>query len=234
MSEPHANPTRPVAGVTHTIGLLIIIAAWAWLGAIGAGNMRANSGRSLIALYSTTVAFEWLVLAYVVWGVRRRRRSLRELIGGIWTGGRDFGRDVLVAIGFWFLALPCLLVLGLVLGIDHNAQAVRFIVPHSKAEITLWILVSCTAGFCEEIIFRGYLQRQFLAWSNKALVGILLSAVAFGGVHAYQGAKQTVRLGAFGAMFGILAYRRRSLRPGMMAHAWNDAVLGLAMRAILK
>ena len=35
-------------------------------------------------------------------------------------------------------------------------------------------------------------------------------------------------------MFGVLAYWRRSLRPGMMAHAGNDAIVGLLLRLLPK
>jgi Type II CAAX prenyl endopeptidase Rce1-like len=30
-------------------------------------------------------------------------------------------------------------------------------------EITFWIVLSVTAGICEETVFRGYLQRQFMS-----------------------------------------------------------------------
>ena len=124
--------------------------------------------------------------------------------------------------------------LSFALHLNRGIDAVRFLIPQSRVEITLWILVSLTAGFCEETIFRGYLQRQFIAWLRKPVLGILLSAAAFGALHAYQGARQTIVIGVFGAMFGILAYWRRSLRPGIMVHAWNDATTGLALRFVVK
>ncbi len=68
--------------------------------------------------------------------------------------------------------------------------------------------MALTAGICEEILFRGYLQRQFIAMTGNPALGILLSAVIFGGAHVYQGAKQAILLGVYGAMFGALAYRQ--------------------------
>jgi hypothetical protein len=234
MSEPHAGPPQPIASRTHTIGLLAIIAVWAWGGAMTAAKMRANAGLSLIVLYSVSLIFEWLIVAYVVVGIRRQGGSLRELIGGSWGRGRDFWRDVLVAFVFWLTSLLCLGALRLALDANRGVDAIRFLAPHSRVETIFWVLMSLTAGFCEETIFRGYLQRQFLALSGQPLLGILLSAAIFGSVHAYQGAKQTILLGVFGAMFGILAYRRRSLRPGMMAHAWQDTIAGLVIRLLPK
>jgi membrane protease YdiL (CAAX protease family) len=214
--------------------LLAIIAAWAWFGVMTAAKLRANTGPPLIVFYLAAVILDWLIVAYIVSGIRRQGGSLRELIGGSWAKGRDFWRDILVALVFWIVALACLGALRFALRVNHGVDAVRFVAPHSRVEIIFWMLLSLTAGFCEETIFRGYLQRQFTSLWGKPPLGILLSAAAFGLVHAYQGAKQTIIIGVFGAMFGILAYRRRSLRPGIMVHAWHDTIFGLAMHFLPK
>jgi uncharacterized protein len=91
-----------------------------------------------------------------------------------------------------------------------------------------------TAGICEEAIFRSYLQKQFTAWTGNETAGLFLSAAAFGAGHGYQGAKATVVLAAYGLMFGILAQRRKSLRPGMITHALHDTLAGLAVRLLPK
>ena len=104
--------------------------------------------------------------------------------------------------------------------------------PASVSEIAAWILVCALAGFAEEIVFRGYLQRQFTAWGRGALwAGVVFSAILFGMAHGYQGARNMVLLSIFGALFSLLAIFRRSLRAGMIAHSWHDLVAGLATRA---
>jgi len=231
MSEQHAVQRQPIASRSHTLGLIAIIVIWAFCAALTAGRLRASAGSSHIFFYLRALIFEWLVVGYIAWGVRRRGGTLRGLIGGSWERARDFWRDVLL---FWIAALTGLAILRVALQVKRTLDNVRFLAPHTRGEIVVWILVSLTAGFCEETIFRGYLQRQFIAWSGKPIVGILLSSVLFGLAHAYQGGKQTIVLGAFGALFGLLADWRRSLRPGMMAHAWQDALSGLAIRMIAK
>jgi uncharacterized protein len=54
--------------------------------------------------------------------------------------------------------------------------------------------------------------------------------VLFGAGHVYQGGKSTVVTGVYGLMFGMLAGARQNLRPGIMTHAWHDALTGLAIR----
>jgi hypothetical protein len=51
--------------------------------------------------------------------------------------------------------------------------------------------------------------------------------VAFGAGHAYQGFRMAILIALYGAMFGILAQWRGSVRPGMIAHAWQDSVSGV-------
>jgi membrane protease YdiL (CAAX protease family) len=235
MSESQAGaPPQPIASRLHTYGLVVIIAVWACGGVIAAETLRASRGPGLAFYYLRSMVFEWLVVAYVIVGIRRQGGSLRELIGGRWERARDFWRDVVIAFRFWVVSVACLAVLSWVLHVRRGVDTIRFLAPNSRVETILWLLVSLTAGFCEETIFRGYLQRQFLALSGKPWVGILLSAAAFGAAHAYRGARLTILLGAFGAMFGVLAYRRRSLRSGMMAHAWQDALAGVLVRFIPK
>jgi membrane protease YdiL (CAAX protease family) len=87
--------------------------------------------------------------------------------------------------------------------------------------------LSLTAGICEETLFRGYLQRQLMALTKNATLGVLLSAVMFGTAHAYQGFAKAVNIGVLGAMYGIFAHWRRSVRPGMIAHTLQDVLGGL-------
>jgi hypothetical protein len=234
MDKPDAGSVQPIASRIHTVILLAIIVAGSWAGAIRAPELRSHGAHNLTISYLATMVMEFLITAYVVVGVRRRGGSLRDLIGGSWEGARDLFRDVLIALGFWIVSILCLAIVRVAVHAKNNINAIRFLAPQSRIEAILWVFVALTAGFCEEIIFRGYLQRQFIVLSGQPVVGILLSAVVFGGSHAYQGSKQTVVLGAYGAMFGVLAYWRRSLRPGMMAHAGQDALVGLVIRLLPK
>jgi uncharacterized protein len=57
--------------------------------------------------------------------------------------------------------------------------------------------------------------------------GMLLAAAAFGIVHLYQGWRLATVIAVYGLMFGVLAHWRRSVRPGMIAHSWHDALTGI-------
>jgi membrane protease YdiL (CAAX protease family) len=180
--------------------------------------------------YLATMAWEWLLVGYIYWGLRRRGKSIRNIAGLRWKSAFDFFIDIAIAFGFWIAAI---FVLGIVSRLVHAngmAETARRLAPQGLFESLLWIALSVTAGICEETIFRGYLQRQFVAWTRSAPIGVLLSAALFGAGHVYQGAKATVVIGVYGLMFGILAEARKNLRPGIMTHAWHDALTGLVIR----
>ncbi len=183
------------------------------------------------------MTWEWILAGFIWLGVRKRI-TLRQLIGGRWSKLEDVLLDVVSAGAFW---LSALFVLGLTAKLMHLDQAGKiegmrkelgFLTPGSKVELAIWFCVSATAGFCEEIIFRGYLQRQFASIRNSMLLGVLLSALVFGASHGYEGVARMVLIGIYGLMFGLLAWGRKSLRPGMMAHAWHDAFSGAILRML--
>jgi membrane protease YdiL (CAAX protease family) len=82
--------------------------------------------------------------------------------------------------------------------------------------------VCVTAGYCEEMIFRGYLQRQFLAMSGSVTVAVVGQALFFGIGHVYQGWKQVAIIVVLGVLYGALAAWRKDLRANIIAHTWSD------------
>jgi membrane protease YdiL (CAAX protease family) len=92
-------------------------------------------------------------------------------------------------------------------------------VPSGYTEIFLWILLSLAAGFSEELVFRGYLQRQFHAATGSIVAAVILQGVAFGLAHTYQGWGRVIVISGLGILYGVLAARRGNLRAKMIAHA---------------
>jgi membrane protease YdiL (CAAX protease family) len=232
-SPAHADApyssSRPVAGALHTLVLLAILGTWAYFGRLNAIHMRAEAHPNHLFLYGKTLLFEWVVFAYIVFGVRRHGVSLREVIGPRWTKASEILRDVGIAAAFELCALLVLGFVGRLLQAGSNVQNVRFMAPAGGLELAVWLMLSITAGICEETIFRGYLQRQFTGWTRNVVAGVLVSGALFGAAHIYQGGKQAIIIGVYGTMFGALAAFRRSLKPGMMAHAFQDSAAGVAM-----
>jgi uncharacterized protein len=206
--------------------VLAAMGGWAIWHKIFADHLSAADNPSRVRFYVVTLFYEWLLFILVVAGVRRSGASVLIVLGDHWHSFRQVLRDIGIAAGFWIVAWMLLWVFGWLLRTAALGRNVSML-PHRGIELTLWIALSVTAGICEETIFRGYLQRQFMALTKSAPAGILFSAAAFGVVHAYQGFRMVILIGLYGAMFGILAYWRGSVRPGMIAHAWQDSLNGV-------
>ncbi|MGH7740959.1 MAG: CPBP family intramembrane glutamic endopeptidase, partial [Candidatus Eiseniibacteriota bacterium] len=71
--------------------------------------------------------------------------------------------------------------------------------PHTRGELGLFRALSVTAGVCEEFLFRGFLI-WYLGRYTGVIQAALLSSLAFGIGHAYQGPRGigvTALIGAF-------------------------------------
>jgi membrane protease YdiL (CAAX protease family) len=220
----------------HTALLLLVF------GALSVANVKsgygAHAGHGHISIYLGTIIYEWLFTGYVWWGVRRAGGSLRELIGGRWNRVEDFLIDIAIGAGAWIGALLVIAMAAVAMGMDHSGnidearKQLGFLAPQSSLEIILWICLSATAGFCEEVLFRGYLQKQFTRLLRNRWVALAVVSILFGLGHGYEGSQRMVLIALLGLSFGILSMWRKSLRPAMMAHTMQDTVSGLLLRAL--
>ncbi len=247
--------TEPVAPAWHTIVLVVGIVALSIVSAIDLAAPQREVNR--LQTYAFTAATELAMLSWVFFGTRLRHVSFRSLFGSIPGNLRSIAIDLGIAGVFWMSSLMILGTLGILyagaeaaihhhplipdgkqLTPDPSQQQVLHtltrLAPANGREIIAWILLCVVAGIAEEVVFRGYLQRQFTAWSRGAvLAGIAFSSLLFGAAHGYQGIRNMFLLVAFGALFSVLAWLRRGLRPCIFAHSWHDLIAGL-MLALLK
>jgi uncharacterized protein len=225
VAEAIPDNRQPIASSGHTVGLVLInlgIAAWGIV-----AQMRSTGGSGLVAghsgvvpLYSSLIVMEWALL-YYVWAGTRKNVTFWGLVGGRWNGLRDVVTDFGIALPFWVFweAMGWLVSRGLG---PSAAKTVDVLLPRGLLEVVLWIVLSASAGFCEEIVYRGYLQRQLRAFSGSRTLAVAGQALVFGVGHAYQGWKNVVVIVVLGALYGLLVLWRKNLRSSMIAHAWSD------------
>jgi len=231
-TTPPAIPTSrssdsAIAPAWHTAIVLFMMLGLSLVGA--RLDLRAIGMHGRLPSYLFVIVFEWATVAFIWWGLNRRGVRVSDVVGGSWARGiyvlRDFG------IGIAFI----LIVGGAIQGLSYllkvvPPQEMREMMPQTWFEMIAWVLLSLTGGFCEEVIFRGYLQRQFSAFTHSLVGGIVFQAIAFGLGHGYQGWKLMSLIAMYGACFGVLAHWRHSLRPGIIGHALQDTAGGLLAR----
>ena len=230
------------------------IASWGWLVGfllIGAGTVLlgflaqhspapVNSTPSQLAshgqaiqIYLTVAAMDWALLYYCWAGVHRFGGGIETLSGGRWTSWRALAVDLAIALPFWVLWEGAAYGAHWLLGAS-SAKTVDSLLPTSPLEIIIWIGVSITAGICEELAFRGFLQRQLCALTGNTVLAVLAQGLVFGLFHAYQGWKNVVVISVLGVLFGALAAWRRNLRANVLVHAWADIWGGWLQLVIFK
>lgn len=209
----------------HTIVVLAAFLAASAISARFQGLERINiPGLSeRLSSYLTVIAEEWLLVAFVWWALRKRGVSVKELIVGArksWIGVLEDLAFAFVFLVGWFAVAAALAVL---LKLNPSAGA-RAVIPKTGAEAVAFFLLACTAGFCEELLFRGYLQRQFRLWTGSLAAGIVIQGVVFGLSHGYEGYKFMGIIALEGCALGLMARFRGSLRTVMIAHAIQDSL----------
>jgi membrane protease YdiL (CAAX protease family) len=223
------RPPR-IASWKHLAGFLLIGAGVAASGVLaqhsaggGVGATTGQLGRhsEAIQIYSIAIAMDWALLYYCWAGVHHRGGTLATLSGGRWTSWKSVAVDVGIALPFWALWEGTAYGVHWLLG-PSSARSVDSLLPRSLIEILLWIATSVTAGICEEMAFRGYLQRQFHALCGRVAFAVLGQGLVFGLFHFYQGWKNVAVIGVLGVLFGALAAWRGNLRANIMVHAWAD------------
>jgi CAAX protease family protein len=230
---------KPIASWQHFLGFLAFMAVTAASGfraqhaATGAAPGQLADHGKAIYVYLVAAFMDWALLYYCWVGVHHRGGNLDTLSGGRWTSWKGVAVDVAIAVPFWGLWEATAYAVHWMLG-PSSAKSVTDLLPRSLLEIVIWIGVSITAGVCEELAFRGYLQRQFHALSGNVAVAVMAQALVFGVAHGYQGWKQVIVISVFGVLYGSLAAWRRNVRATVIAHAWSDIWGGWLRTAILK
>ena len=231
MPVPSTRPDRKlVAPRWHTAVLVLIFLASAAAGASLQGRPAAGPDlvpehRGIVLLYLSLMAMEWALVYYVWFGARQTGTRLRDLMGRRWTSWKTVLLDFAIAIPFWIVWEETAKFTHYLLGPGH-AKSVRVLLPQGILEVGLWVALSITAGFCEELVFRGYLQKQFQALTGSAPAAVMAQAAVFGVAHGYQGTKQVIVITVLGVLYGLLAAWRKGLPPCMVAHAWSDVYEG--------
>jgi len=220
------SPHSSIAPAWHTAIVLFLMLGLSFIGAqVHLPAVFNAYGRT--PTYLLVILFEWITVAFIWWGLRRRGIRLADLVGGSWARPlyllRDFGLSIAFILVFGGALLQGLSYLLKIV----PSKTMQDMMPVTSFEMVLWVVMSLTAGFCEEVIFRGYLQRQFSALTRSFAGGIGLQAIVFGLSHGYQGWKLMLLITVYGVCFGLLAHWRHSLRPGMLAHALQDTAGGL-------
>jgi uncharacterized protein len=183
-----------------------------------------------LALYASTIAFQWFAAAVVAWRAwahgftasqlgltihNRPRILLASLVGAVtiaalqWLNLRRIGRVPVEKRG------------------PLQAIAER-ILPQSTVELLPYLALAITAGLCEEFLYRGFAMAVLARVGLQAWAVVLISSVLFGLAHSYQGRGGMVMTLIIGTILGASRIAYDCLVPAIFWHSAVDVVAGTA------
>jgi len=218
----------------------VMTAAWIWTGSILA---------SVILVVVPALAFaqvkalgEEMPPRDVVY---RSSMASHVIFGSLalWVGVDRFGFEELGLLPLpgamdllWALAvLAALLGANLVLHFVTEAMGMeatdilKRLVPRTRDERRTFAWMSVTAGLGEEIVYRGFLYLILVAAGLTVPGALVVQALAFGLVHAYQGPIGVAATALLGLLFGLSFVLLGTLWPAILAHVAVDWVVGLLL-----
>ncbi len=168
-----------------------------------------------------TIMVQWLLFLVLFVATFREQTGLLGVglkplraVDFAWAISFLLAANLILAGLAWFLAQ---------VGLPMPGE-IALLIPQDTAGRIVWVVVSATAGFCEEIAFRGYLMTRLriLGKTKTWVMPVIVSSLAFGICHAYQGWPGLILLTVYGFMFALLYLRTRSLWPCIIAHFFQD------------
>jgi membrane protease YdiL (CAAX protease family) len=193
-------------------------------------RMAVTTKRDRLSLYASTIAFQWLAVAVVLWRANAHQIPFARL--GLAIPSPALTVIVSIVLAGLVLAnqLFSLRRLATNPAEAHGIlpQLALKVFPQDSVERLAFFAVVVTVAVCEELIYRGFVQRVFEDWSGGLIaVGIFGSAGMFGVAHLYQGPRGLITTCVVGLLFAAIRAWTGSLLAPFIAHFVADITAGL-------
>jgi membrane protease YdiL (CAAX protease family) len=191
-----------------------------------------------ISVYASTIALQWAVTAIVLWRCIAHGLRLEDL--GFSTSHPWLILSVASGLAILITANQLASLQRLAQLPPEKQGFFRAfslkLLPRNSVEGLAFFALVVTVSICEEVIYRGFVQRVFQNLGGGSVtVGIFASAAFFSLAHLYQGRRGLAGTFIAGCIFSGARAWTGSLIPPMIAHFSADALAGfLAPRWLLR
>jgi membrane protease YdiL (CAAX protease family) len=193
-------------------------------------QMPSTTKMDRLSLYASTLAFQWVAAGVILW-----RTSAHEIrTSQLGLAIPNLALTVTVSV-----VLSALILLNQVMGLRRlvaQPEKIQGILPklalklfpQDDVERLVFFALVTTVALCEELIYRGFVQRVFQDWSRgSVIVAVLGSAVLFALAHLYQGRRGLASTLTIGLLFSTIRAWTGSILPCVVAHFVADITVGM-------
>ncbi len=184
-----------------------------------------------VIMYSQTMLMQWCGFAVLIagWFFLDRSWDLLGLVGWSMAGYLIGGSGLMLLVGVFGYQIFLIRKLNWE---EKSRQLqglgdIAYALPRTRREYIFSNFVSMTAGIVEEIIYRGFVI-WVLALFMPLWAAAIVSSLAFGVAHAYQGWEGVLKTGALGGLFAVIYLVTGTIWIPVLLHAVLD-MLQMAM-----
>ncbi len=191
-------------------------------------RMNSLDNRVRSRLYISVIFTQWIFAAAALRPVFMGQISLQGLGLGIPQGNGlliSVGGIVLVLIGLMFQQRSIRLSELGAQAVAESIDKIRWLLPKTRRQHGLWVIVSIHAGMCEELFYRGFLVLLLSNWL-PFWAACLVMTLMFGLGHMYQDVNGVVGTAILGAVFLGMYLLTGSLWLSIITHALYDVSMG--------
>ena len=199
-------PSRLLTNIFLLVGIGVLIVS----GLVGEGTL---------AQYLIGSMAEILLALLAIGCVKLNKLPIKQTMRLSWPGWEPILLSVIAAPGLWMMGVVINIISSVVLGYSTPT-------PPQMFPTTLWetlafaVTAVLVAPICEELMFRGYVQRTYDR--GKPLMGIILGGLIFALYHMQF--QNLFALLPVAFTLGYVAWRTDSVIPGMFLHAAYNSI----------
>jgi len=193
-----------IAGPANFVAMLAVLSVFPlilrWTGALSVANVSPESpehSQAFLKFCFVLTGFLWLIFCIALVGIA-------AFVGMAVIG--NLSNSILGPL-------------------QHDRAVFQSMIAKSGVEALAFLVLAISAGFVEEFVFRGYIQRQCHALCGNTALAAFLQIAIFTQGHFYQGWLRLVPVMLIGLVLTITALWRKSLVPGMIAHGFGDGLV---------
>jgi len=171
---------------------------------------------AFVPFFASILTLHWLSAATVLLLLRRANASLAQL------GLRVSGKRALVLAGKVVTVGVVVVAVRALAGYDAARPHVLVFFPKGFAENLFFVPVAISAGFCEELVYRGFGIRALVGRGLRIWQAVILSSFSFVFIHGLGGLYVFPVFFAGGLLYAYLYLRHGNLLRPMIIHSLGD------------